>query len=93
MIDNPSNAPSESMLTTIDNPYNPFTQFDEWYAFDVGKVYYTCAYLARVTKTSDSLSDLDESLAIEAAIDSIIDLNIIGLYTKVTKENFLNMKV
>jgi hypothetical protein len=93
MIDNPSNAPPESMLTTIDNPYNPFTQFDEWYAFDVSKGYYTCAYLARVTKTSDSLSDLDESLAIEAAIDSIIDLNIIGLYTKVTKENFLNMKV
>ena len=24
----------EAMLTTFDNPYNPFTQFLEWFQFD-----------------------------------------------------------
>jgi hypothetical protein len=74
------------MLTTIDNPYNPFKQYDEWYNFDVSKGYNTCAYLARITKSSDELSDEDELLAIEQAIDEIIDLNVSGNYLKVSED-------
>lgn len=73
-----------SMLTTIDNPFNPFTQFDEWYAFDEDKGYHTCAYLARITKASDELSEPDEALATEDAIDEIIKYNPLGIYRKVT---------
>lgn len=79
---------SDSMLTTIDNPYNPFLQFDEWFAFDESKGYHTCAYLARIAKTSDELSEEDESIAIESAIDEIVNLNILGIYRKVTKEDY-----
>jgi hypothetical protein len=74
---------TESMLTTIDNPYNPFTQFDDWYAYDTQQGYHTCSYLARITKTSDELSQEDEDLAIEQAIDEIVDMNILGIYRKV----------
>lgn len=76
----------ETMLTTIDNPFDPFTQFDEWYAFDESKGYHTCGYLARITKSSDELSEADEELAIELAIDEIVRINILGIYKKVTKE-------
>jgi hypothetical protein len=76
---------NQSMLTTEDNPFDPFTQFDEWYAFDVEKEYYTCAYLARIAKTSDELSEADEDLAIEDAIDEIVKLNILGIYKKVSR--------
>jgi len=75
----------ESMLTTVDNPFDPFTQFEEWYAFDESKGYYTCGYLARITKSSDELSQEDEDLAIEAAIDEIVKFNILGIYKKVTR--------
>ena len=78
---------SDSMLTTTDNPYNPFTHFDEWYAYDLSKGYDTCGYLARIAKTSDDLSDLDEEQAIDYAIDEIINLNINGLYTRVFNED------
>lgn len=78
---------SQSMLTTIDNPYNPFTQFDEWFAFDESKGYHTCSYLARIVKSSDELSEADESLAIESAIDEIIKLNVLGIYKKVSKDD------
>jgi hypothetical protein len=74
---------TESMLTTIDNPFNPFTQFDDWYAYDTQQGYHTCSYLARITKTSDELSQEDEDLAIEQAIDEIVDMNILGIYRKV----------
>lgn len=76
------------MLTTIDNPFNPFTQFDEWSAFDEAKGYYTCAYLARITKTSDELSEAEEALAIETAIDEIVKLNVLGIYKKVSRDDY-----
>lgn len=75
-----------SMLTTIDNPFDPFNQFDEWLAYDTDKGHHTCAYLARITRSSDQLSDNDEVLAIEEAIDEIVKMNVIGLYRKVTAE-------
>jgi len=71
------------MLTTIDNPYDPFTQWDDWYAFDVEKQYNSCSYLARIAVTSDELSESDQHLAIEQAIDEIVEINSIGLYKKV----------
>lgn len=71
------------MLTTTDNPYNPFTQFDEWYAFDEQKGYHTMEYLARLVFSSDELSEADQDLAIEQAIDEIVELNLLGIYKKV----------
>lgn len=74
---------AEHMLTTIDNPYNPFEDFDAWRAFDERSGYHTMAYLARVVKSSHELSDADQSLAIELAIDEIVRENILGVYRKV----------
>lgn len=74
---------SQAMLTTLDNPYDPFTKFDEWFAFDEGKGYHTCSYLARVAKVSDELSEADESQAIDQAIDEILYYNLTGNYKKV----------
>lgn len=71
------------MLTTTDNPFNPFTQFDEWFAFDTQKGYNTCAYLGRIALTSPDLSDLDNEIAVEKAIDEIVSLNVIDKYKKV----------
>lgn len=76
-----------TMLTTIDNPYNPFTQWDEWYAFDEQKGYCTCEYLARVARTGTNLSDEDQDRANELAIDAIIRANGLGFYKKVTEDD------
>lgn len=75
-----------SMLTTTDNPFNPFTQWDEWLAFDTRMGYGTLNYLARVTTTSDSLSPADQAQAIELAIDEIVQMNILGIYEKVNRD-------
>jgi hypothetical protein len=74
---------AESMLTTVDNPYDPFTQFDEWYAFDEAAGYHSSALLARIVRTSDDLSEADQSLAIEDAIDEVVRENVLGIYKKV----------
>lgn len=71
------------MLTTVDNPYNPFTQFDEWRVFDESHGYHTLSLLARIVVTSDELSEADQSLAIELAIDEIVRENVSGVHRKV----------
>ena len=78
----------DSMLTTLDNPYNPFTNYDEWNSFDEANGYYTAAYLDRIITTSDNLSDEDESLAMSYAISQILELNITGNYVAVTEQDF-----
>lgn len=45
------------MLTTTDNPYDPFTQYEAWYRFDEDNGYHSCAFLARIARTSDQLSE------------------------------------
>ena len=80
---NDDNPIMEVMLTTVDNPFNPFTQFDEWQRFDEEKGYFTCEYLARIARTSDELSEADEDIAIHSAIDEIVKMNILGIYKKV----------
>ena len=77
---------SAIMLTTIDNPFNPFTHWDEWRRYDEDKKYFTCAYLARIATTAYELSEADNNKAIEDAIDEIVRLNINGLYTKVYED-------
>lgn len=71
-------------LTTNDNPFNPFTQFNEWFLFDIEKGYYTCSYLGRIAKTSSYLTDYENALEIERAIDEIIKLDFMKIYKKVT---------
>lgn len=71
------------MLTTIDNPFNPFTDFDAWNAFDESKDYYTTNYLARVIITSDELPQALQDDAMIRAIDEIISINSTGLYKRV----------
>lgn len=74
----------EHMLSTVDNPYNPFHHFDEWLQWDTVAGYYTTGYLARIIHTSDDLSDADQSLALELAIDEIVRENVFGVHIKVT---------
>ena len=63
-------------LSTSDNPYNPFDDFENWLIFDHQKGYNSSEYLARIARTSDKLSDEQNNKEIEAAIDEIISLNV-----------------
>lgn len=73
---------SDVMLTTTDNPYDPFTRFDEWYQFDEASGYHTCGLLARIAITSSELSEADQDIAIETAMDEIIEEKALGPYKK-----------
>lgn len=69
-------------LTTVDNPYNPFDDFDSWNMFDQDHGYGCCSFLDRVARTSDQLSEEENDREIERAIDEIIKYDVENLYSK-----------
>lgn len=75
-----------SMLTTIDNPFDPFTQFDAWFQFDEEKGYHTCQFLAQIARTSSDMSEKDYENEVERAIDEIVKFNVRGIDKKVVQK-------
>lgn len=75
----------QCMLTTFDNPFDPFEQFHSWFLFDVEKGYNSCAYLGRIAKTSEQLSDEENDREVEHAIDEIIKYDFMNVYRKLKK--------
>ncbi len=73
-------------LTTFDNPFDPFEQFDSWFQFDIEKGYNSCCYLSRIAKTSSRLTEEENDQEIERAIDEIIKYDPMNIYRKVTKD-------
>ena len=78
---------SKCALTTVDNPYDPFDDFDSWYQFDMDKGYSSCSYLDRIARTSDQLTDEENDREIERVIDEIIKYDFMNIYMKVKRES------
>lgn len=72
------------MLTTVDNPFDPFVQYDEWFRWDQAAQYNTPGLLARVARLSDELSEADQEVEIERAIDEVVTENVLGVLKKVS---------
>ena len=79
---------TETMLTTIDNPFNPFEQFVDWYMYDCQKGYNTYSRIARLMPTDDeSLSSIEKDRIEDNIIDRMIQHDPLGIYTKVDEES------
>ena len=76
----------EVRLTTIDNPFDVFEEFNQWFLFDIEKGYNSCSYLDRIAKTTDDMTEQEENAEIERAIDEIIKYDFMNIYKKVIKE-------
>lgn len=82
-----------AMLTTTDNPFDPFDSYEEWYAMDEQMGYNSPSYLARIAFVTEALGDEIYHRHIEDAIDEIVEENITGTYKKVIREVDLSPKV
>lgn len=88
MLDSNGNRiPVETMLSTSDNPYNPFEEFDDWQAFDHAHRYNSSEEVARADASSNDWPYKDQLLAYEDAVDFCVRLNLTGNRIKVTREH------
>lgn len=78
---------NDCKLTTFDNPFDPFEQFDSWFKFDVEKGYYSCSKLARVAQLTDDMSEAEIQMETERAIDEIIKHDFLNVFRKVYKKD------
>ena len=83
---------SECRITTLDNPYNPFTDFDNWHQFDEEHGYCTCGLIVRLGIFDDDMPPGILHDEFERVVDEIYEYNILGIYKKVTEEDYKDGK-
>ena len=69
-------------LTTIDNPYDPYEKFDQWYQYDLDHGYNSSGLLMRLAETSSQFTDNENAYEIEKAIDKIVANDPLNIYKK-----------
>lgn len=74
-------------LTTSDNPFDYFTEFEQWLQQDIAMGYHTINVVASRVFSSDGTFPEEDEQAIEDAIDRIIVEFPTIDYVKVTKKN------
>ena len=75
------------MLTTKDNPYNPFEQYDLWLQYDLEMGYQSCERLAKIIQLEDGMSDQEKEDAMDRAIDEIIKHDPLGIYCRANENS------
>ena len=73
------------MLTTKDNPYSPFDQFDLWQLYDIEMGYQTCERLGKIIQLEDDMSEKEKEEAMDQAIDEIVKNDPLGIYVRATE--------
>lgn len=76
----------DCMLTTFDNPYNPFDDFTLWLMYDKEQGYDTCERLARIAKLTDDMSQDEIDAETDRAMDEIIFYDFLNIYKKVWQD-------
>lgn len=74
------------MLTTFDNPYNPFVDFVSWYMFDCENGYNTSSHLARIVNLDNEMTQKEVDEERNRAIDLMLEYDFEGNYFKGTEE-------
>ena len=74
---------ADYMVTTMDNPWNPFTHYHEWLSFDTSHGYNTDQWVYILSKTSSDLLKDEMEEQIDAGAESLLALDPFGIHVKV----------
>lgn len=74
------------MLTTIDNPYDPRTEYTKWMQWDQEHGYFTAEYIASLCSFSNEMDDAAMDKIIQQAQMEIMEADELGIYKLVGGE-------
>lgn len=75
---------TEKWLTTLDNPFDYWSEHDDWKRFDEDHGYYTSSLIARFMQSPNRMGEEEEGEAINEACEEIMKWNPTGNY-RITK--------
>lgn len=78
---------TDVMLTTFDNTFNPFTEFERWWKEDLRLGHDCCGLLAVKAKTSKVFSDDVNEQIVRDAMNEIVEFQP-EIYKIVTENSF-----
>ena len=76
---------TKTMVTTVDNPFDPFEEFDKWNRFDKDHGYNTWSFVCRLAKLSDEMTQREIDDELSAACAEIAYYNVSGIHKKIDK--------
>lgn len=74
------------MLTTLDNPFDPFVDFTSWYMFDCEKGHNTSGRLARIANLDAEMTQKEYDDEMDRAMNFIVKYDLEGKYIKVQEK-------
>ena len=74
------------MLTTLDNPFDPFDDFTSWFKFDLEKGHNTSSRIARIAQLDSEMSQKEVDDEMERAMDLIVKYDFEEKYIKVREK-------
>lgn len=78
--------PKSVWITTVDNPFDPFTQWDRWFNYDEQRNYHTCARVANLAPTSnENLTEKENVELINSALVTLCEFYGPKVYRIVTE--------
>jgi hypothetical protein len=75
--------PRECMLSAFDNPFDYFTQFDDWNFYEKEKGTDSCETLARIANVTGDMTQKKIDEEIERAVAEVIKYDFLNPYKKV----------
>lgn len=82
----------ETFITTYDNPFDPFSDFNEWNSYDIQLGYNTCALIDRVYNAfveSNEIDETEKEIKHIEAMKRIVAL-MPNIYKLIVKETFID---
>ena len=77
----------DCMVTTMDNPENPFTHFSRWLEYDITHGYNTLGLWGYFTEASSLMDDDEYDYEAELGIDKLLENSFYGLHYRLFEEN------
>lgn len=77
---------ADCWLSTIDNPFDPFSDFNQWFYFDESAGYCCCERVDNEAEINNTMSDVEIAIEMERAIDEIIMNDPAAIFIKVYRK-------